>query len=80
MLASPDFRARAAAVRVLVAWRDRLPDWLDLLAAAVNDERPRVRLMAVWAASYATGKDVPPRRRSPSSACCTPTTATSTTS
>src|SRR5439155_6589569 len=31
MLASPDFRARAAATRVLCYWRDRVPDSLDLL-------------------------------------------------
>ncbi|MGE0759983.1 MAG: HEAT repeat domain-containing protein, partial [Pirellulaceae bacterium] len=55
---SPDFRARAAAVRVLVAWRDRVPGVLDLLQAAVNDEHPRVRLLAVWGLSYFTGPDV----------------------
>lgn len=55
MLASPDFRARAAAVRVLVAWRDRVPDVLPLLQAAVNDEHPRVRLMAIWGLSYFDG-------------------------
>ena len=31
MLTSPDFRARAAATRVLCYWRDRVPDALELL-------------------------------------------------
>ena len=34
MLASPDFRARAAATRVLCYWRDRVPDALELLQAS----------------------------------------------
>jgi glucose/arabinose dehydrogenase len=59
VLASPDFRARAAAIRVLVPWRDRLSNSLDLLSAAVNDEHPRVRLLGVWALSYYSGKDAP---------------------
>jgi HEAT repeat protein len=59
VLASPDFRARAAAIRVLVPWKDRVPGTLDLLSTAVNDEHARVRLLAVWALSYYTGKDVP---------------------
>lgn len=57
ILRSPDFRARAAATRVLVAWRDRIPDVLDLLQAQVNDEHPRVRLMAIWGLSYFHGQD-----------------------
>ena len=31
MLSSPEFRARAAATRVLCYWRDRIPDALELL-------------------------------------------------
>jgi putative heme-binding domain-containing protein len=54
VLASPDFRARAAAVRVLCAWRDRVPDTLDLLRKAAADDHPRVRLEAVRAASFLT--------------------------
>ena len=54
MLASPDFRARAAAARVLCYWRDRVPDALDLLQALAADEHPRVRLEAVRAASFFT--------------------------
>ncbi len=57
VLASPNDKARAAAVRVLVAWRDRVSEPLTLLQTAVNDESPRVRLQAVWALSYFEGAD-----------------------
>ncbi len=52
VLQSKDFRARAAAVKVATYWRDRLSNPLDLLKAAAADESPRVRLMAIWGASY----------------------------
>jgi putative heme-binding domain-containing protein len=73
VLNSPDFRARAAAVRVLAAWRDdllglpaNLPSGasvshareqshrkaIELLLKAAADPAPRVRLMAIWAASF----------------------------
>ena len=52
VLRSPEFRARAAATRVLAAWRDRVPDALDLLQVQVNDDSPRVRLIAIWALSF----------------------------
>jgi putative heme-binding domain-containing protein len=54
VLKSPDGRARAAAVRVLCYQRDRVSNALDLLKIAAADEYPRVRLMAVWAASFFT--------------------------
>jgi putative heme-binding domain-containing protein len=54
MLASPDHRARRAAVRVLCAWRDRVPDALPLLNKLAADESPQVRLQAVRAASFFT--------------------------
>ena len=54
VLGSKDFRARAAAVRVLNYWRDRVPGALDLVKAAAADPAARVRLMAVWVASYFT--------------------------
>ncbi|HVR35770.1 MAG TPA: PVC-type heme-binding CxxCH protein, partial [Methylomirabilota bacterium] len=57
MLNSPDFHARAAAVRVLCYWRDRVADPLDLLRAAANDDSPRVRHEAVRAASFFTGRE-----------------------
>lgn len=51
VLGSSEARARAAGVRVLGAWHDRLPDSLELLKRAVSDEHPRVRLEAVRALS-----------------------------
>ncbi len=54
VLASPEPRARAAAVRVLCYWRDRVSDSLDLLRKAAADEHPRVRLEAIRAASFFT--------------------------
>jgi putative heme-binding domain-containing protein len=52
MLSSPEFRARAAATRVLCYWRDRVPDALELLKKLAADSEPRVRLQAVRAASF----------------------------
>ncbi len=52
VLGSPDFRARAAATRVLCYWRDRVPDALELLRKLAADPQPRVRLEAVRAASF----------------------------
>ncbi|HEX4793851.1 MAG TPA: PVC-type heme-binding CxxCH protein [Humisphaera sp.] len=49
VLAAKDFRARAAAVQVLSHWSPKIPDALDLLKTAVDDEHPRVRLEAVRA-------------------------------
>ncbi len=54
VLALNDFRARAAAVRVLCYWRDRVPQALDLLKIMATDPHPRVRLQAVRAASFFT--------------------------
>src|SRR5262249_25041108 len=53
-LGSPEFRARAAATRVLCYWRDRIPNALDLLKKLAADPHPRVRLEAVRAASFFT--------------------------
>ncbi len=52
VLASPEHRARAAAVYVLRFWQDRIPDSTALLKAAANDEYPVVRMEAVVAASF----------------------------
>lgn len=52
LLRSGDYRARAAATRVLCYWRDRVEKPLDLLRTQVNDEHPRVRLEAVRALSF----------------------------
>ena len=47
VLAGSDSRGRAAAARVVADWADRLDDPLALLAKAVDDEAPQVRLEAV---------------------------------
>lgn len=52
VLRSSDYRARAAATRVLCYWRDRVAKPLDLLKQQVADEHPRVRLEAVRALSF----------------------------
>lgn len=52
MLRSPDFRARAAATRVLCYWRDRVARPLDLVRTQINDVHPRVRLEAIRALSF----------------------------
>ncbi len=52
VLESPDFRARAAATRVVRGMRRRLEAPLDLLAPMLDDEHPRVRLEAVVALSF----------------------------
>jgi glucose/arabinose dehydrogenase/azurin/lysophospholipase L1-like esterase len=52
VLASPNADARAAAVRVISYWRDRVPNAMTLLRDRAADESPRVRLQAVRAASF----------------------------
>lgn len=52
VLASPEPRARAAAVYVLRFWHDRIPNSAALLKAAANDAYPAVRMEAVVAASF----------------------------
>jgi putative heme-binding domain-containing protein len=52
LLSARDFRARAAATRVLCYWRDRVPDALKRLKKLAADPYPRVRLEAVRAASF----------------------------
>jgi hypothetical protein len=52
VLRSPDYRARAAATRVLCYWRDRVAKPIELLRTQVADEHPRVRLEAVRALSF----------------------------
>ena len=54
MLRSPDFHARAAATRVLCAWRGSIKDALPLLKVQAQDDQPRVRLEAVRTASFFT--------------------------
>lgn len=52
VLTSSDPRARAQAGRVLCYWRDRVPEALSTFKKLANDEKPRVRLEAVRAASF----------------------------
>jgi putative heme-binding domain-containing protein len=47
LLNAKDYRVRAAAVRVLGAWHERLSNAQELLAARVADDAPRVRMEAV---------------------------------
>jgi putative heme-binding domain-containing protein len=49
VLSATDHRVRAAAIRVVSAWRDRLPDSLALLVPRANDDHPQARLEAVRA-------------------------------
>jgi glucose/arabinose dehydrogenase len=57
VLRSPDYRARAAATRVLGYWRDRVGDPIGLLNEQAADDHPRVALEAVRAASFFTQKE-----------------------
>lgn len=51
-LKSADPRVRAAGVRVVAAWRNKLDNPLELLDRAIQDESPRVRLEAVRALAH----------------------------
>ena len=59
VLKSPEPRARAQAVRVLCYWKDRVPDALAKVGAAMSDSAPRVRLEALRALSFFRGADTP---------------------
>jgi putative heme-binding domain-containing protein len=52
LLNSPDYRARAAATRVLCYQREKISNPLALLHERAGDEHPRVRLEAVRACSF----------------------------
>lgn len=54
LLKAKDFRARAAATRVLANCRDQVPEALALLRTQAADPHPRVRLEALRAASFLT--------------------------
>lgn len=57
LLNADDYRARAAAVRVLSFSLHRLENPLDLLEPRVRDAHPRVRLEAVRALSFLEGDE-----------------------
>jgi glucose/arabinose dehydrogenase/azurin len=52
LLNAKDFKARAAAVRIVRYWKDYLPEALAMLSRAVQDTEPRVRIEAITALSY----------------------------
>ncbi len=52
ILKANDYRARAAAVRVLRYAGHQIPDQAELLMVAARDQNPRVRLEALVAASW----------------------------
>ncbi len=52
LLHAKDHRARAAATRVLLYWRDRIPNSVGLMAQSAADDSARVRVEAVAALSY----------------------------
>jgi putative heme-binding domain-containing protein len=52
LLRAHDPRARAAAARVVASWHGRLDHPIELLAAGVADDHPRVRLEAVRALAH----------------------------
>lgn len=52
ILASDEYRARAAAIHVLVNEMDRQPKLMEYLSKAINDPHPRVRLEAVRGLSF----------------------------
>jgi azurin len=52
LLGAKEFRARAAAVRVLQHWSDRVANATTLMEKAANDAAPRVRLEAVRSLSF----------------------------
>jgi hypothetical protein len=57
LLRAEDYRARAAAVRVLSFWLERVKKPLELLRAGVGDPHPRVRLEAVRGLSFMSGSE-----------------------
>ena len=57
LLKSPEYNARAQALRVVCYQRDRIPDAIDLVVAGTKDESPRVQLEAVRALSFFNGAD-----------------------
>ena len=52
LLNADDYHARAAATRIACDMRHRLPNALELIAARIGDDHPRVRLEAVRACSF----------------------------
>lgn len=56
LLNARQYQARAAAVKVLLNWRKRVPQALELMCSRVNDTSARVRLEAIIALSFFDSK------------------------
>ncbi len=56
LLNAKRFEVRAAAVRVLSYWLERIDEPFSLLRARISDEHPRVRLEAVRACSFVSDR------------------------
>ena len=52
LLRAKDYRARAAATRVLQYWRNDIPNSLSLVAERIKDDSARVRIEAIVAISF----------------------------
>lgn len=52
LLHAKEPQARAAATKLLLYWRDRIPGSLEMMRARLNDESARVRIEAIVALSY----------------------------
>ncbi len=59
LLQTEDYRARAAATRVLRYWQDKIDDSIDWLAKLVEDEHIRVRMEAVLACGFSSSGRAP---------------------
>ena len=59
LLQAEDYRARAAATRVLRYWQDRIDEAIDWLARLVEDEHIRVRMEAVLACGFSSSGRAP---------------------
>lgn len=57
LLEADRYEIRAAAVRVLSFWVDRIDDPIELLRPRIDDDHPRVRLEAIRACSFLPPSD-----------------------
>ena len=60
LLKSPEYHARAQAVRVVCYQREKIPNALALVIQATEDPHPRVQLEALRALSFFNGADTKP--------------------
>ena len=57
VLASKDYRARAAAARVIRYWKSDLPDYMQIHEKLIRDKHARVRMQTVVNLSYETSNE-----------------------